>query len=159
MDLTLEAKEGFMRLALAEADAAASLGEVPVGCVLVDADGGVLASGYNLREATEDPTAHAEIVAVRRAAERMGTWRLEEVTAFVTLEPCLMCAGAFVHSRIGRVVYGCTDPKAGAMGTLFEIGLDARLNHRFEVESGVLAEECAERLRQFFGALRALGKK
>jgi tRNA(adenine34) deaminase len=119
----------------------------------------VLSTGFNLREATEDPTAHAEVVAVRRAAERLGTWRLEGVTAFVTLEPCVMCAGAFVHSRVRRVVYGCTDPKAGAVDTLFQIGRDGRLNHQFDVTGGVLADESVDRLRKFFAALRALGKK
>lgn len=154
-----EADERWMRAALDEADAAATLGEVPVGCVIVSAAGDVLATGHNLREAHEDPTAHAEIIAMRAAARTLGTWRLEDVTLYVTLEPCVMCAGAMVNARIKRVVYGCDDPKAGACKTLFTIGSDTRLNHRFAIESGVLADECADRLRRFFAALRAQGKK
>jgi tRNA(adenine34) deaminase len=148
-----------MLSALAEADVAATKGEVPVGCVIVSATGELLAAGHNLRETDEDPTAHAEIVAMRAAAQKLGTWRLENATLFVTLEPCVMCAGAMVNARIGRVVYGCDDPKAGACKTLYTIGQDPRLNHRFPAEGGVRAEECAERLRQFFAALRAQGKK
>jgi tRNA(adenine34) deaminase len=148
-----------MREALVEADLAAAHGDVPVGCILVSAEGALLARTHNLREQTGDPTAHAELLAVRAASSAVGSWRLEGVTAYVTLEPCAMCAGALVHARVARVVYGCSDPKGGAVDTLFTIGQDARLNHRFEVTRGVLAEECADRLRAFFGALRALGKK
>ena len=148
-----------MALALAEADAAAAAGEVPVGCVLVSGAGEELARGQNRRETWKDPTAHAEMVAVRAAAEKLGSWRLDGVSAYVTLEPCPMCAGALVNARVGRLVYGCGDPKAGAVTTLFTIGQDPRLNHRFSVTSGVLAAECAERLRSFFGKLRAQGKK
>lgn len=148
-----------MREALAEADAAAGLGEVPVGCVLVSREGEELARGHNLRETAADPTAHAEIVAIRRGAEALGTWRLDGCTLYVTLEPCPMCAGALVNARIARVVWGCDDPKAGAVTTLFSIGTDTRLNHRFAIERGVLADECADRLRRFFGALRAQGKR
>jgi len=152
--------ETWMELALAEADAASAAGEVPVGCVLVDRDGErVLGRGHNLRETRKDPTAHAEMVAISAAAHARGDWRLDGVTAYVTLEPCPMCAGALVHARVARVVYGCADPKAGAVTTLFSIGQDARLNHRFEVTAGVRADECAERLRTFFAALRAQGKK
>jgi tRNA(adenine34) deaminase len=149
----------WMLSALAEADVAATKGEVLVGCVIVSATGVLLAAGHNLRETDEDPTAHAEIVAMRAAAQKLGTWRLEDTTLFVTLEPCVMCAGAMVNARVGRVVYGCDDPKAGACKTLYTIGQDLRLNHRFPVEGGVRAEECADRLRQFFAALRAQGKK
>jgi tRNA(adenine34) deaminase len=149
----------WMRAALAEADAAAAAGEVPVGCVLIDATGVELARGHNLREALQDPTAHAEMIALRAAAARAGSWRLDGTTAYVTLEPCAMCAGAFVHARVSRVVYGCDDPKGGAVVTLYTIGQDAKLNHRFALERGVLAEECAARLRAFFSALRAQGKK
>jgi tRNA(adenine34) deaminase len=149
----------WMSVALGEADEAASVGEVPVGCVLVSADGVELARGQNKRETLNDPTAHAELVAVRAAAERLGSWRLDGVVAYVTLEPCPMCAGALVNARIGRLVYGCEDPKAGAITTLFSIGQDPRLNHRFAVTSGVLAQDCADRLRAFFGKLRAQGKK
>jgi tRNA(adenine34) deaminase len=151
--------ERWMRIALDEADHAAAEGEVPVGCAIVSATGELLASGHNLRETDEDPTAHAEIVAMRIAARKLDTWRLESTTLYVTLEPCVMCAGAMVNARVGRVVYGCLDPKAGAVATLFSIGADTRLNHRFPVTGGVLADECAERLRRFFSALRAQGKK
>jgi tRNA(adenine34) deaminase len=144
-----------MEVALAEADAAAAVGEVPVGCVVVGADGLELGRGRNAREALADPTAHAEIIAIRAAAAQSGDWRLEQATAYVTLEPCAMCAGALVLARVARVVYGCADPKAGAVTTLYGIGRDARLNHRFEIVDGVLGEECADRLRRFFAALRA----
>jgi tRNA(adenine34) deaminase len=149
----------WMREALAEADVAATLGEVPVGCVVVGADGEELSRGHNLRELEEDPTAHAEIVAIRAAARKLGTWRLEGCTLFVSLEPCAMCAGALVNARIARVVWGCDDPKAGACTSLFTIGTDPRLNHRFAITKGVLDAECAERLTRFFAALRAQGKK
>jgi tRNA(adenine34) deaminase len=149
----------WMCVALEEADAAAAVGDVPVGCVLVSGSGERLALGRNEREVRKDPTAHAEIVAIRRAAAERASWRLDDVTCFVTLEPCAMCAGALVHARVARVVYGCDDPKGGAVRTLFTIGQDARLNHRFTVTPGVLDTECADRLRAFFGSLRALGKK
>jgi tRNA(adenine34) deaminase len=155
----MQSDEEWMRVALAEADAASALGEVPVGCVLVSVDGAELARGRNAREALADPTAHAEIVAIREASLRLGSWRLDGATAYVTLEPCAMCAGALVHARVARVVYGCDDPKAGAVATLFTIGQDDRLNHRFAVEGGVLRTECADRLRAFFAGLRAQGKK
>ena len=145
--------ERFMREALAEAAIAANRGEVPVGCVLVE-DGQVIARGHNLRECSQDPTAHAEMIALRAAAARLGTFRLENVTAYVTLEPCPMCAGALVHSRIRRVVYGCDDAKAGAVRSLYKIGTDGCLNHHFELEAGVLAEECSAQLSGFFTAIR-----
>jgi tRNA(adenine34) deaminase len=148
-----------MREALVEADVAASLGEVPVGCVIVAPDGHELARGHNLRETENDSTAHAEIVAIRAASKALGTWRLEGCTLFVTLEPCPMCAGALVNARIGRVVWGCDDPKAGACATLYQIGTDPRLNHRFAITRGVLDVDCADRLKRFFAALRAQGKK
>jgi tRNA(adenine34) deaminase len=151
--------ERWMRCALDEADVAASKGEVPVGCAIVSASGELLATGHNLRETDEDPTAHAEIIAIRAAARKLASWRLEDTTLYVTLEPCAMCAGAMVNARVGRVVYGADDPKAGACATLFTIGQDVRLNHRFPIERGVLADECADRLRRFFAALRAQGKK
>ena len=149
----------WMRVALGEADVAASLGEVPIGCVIVDASGVEIARGHNLRETDEDPTAHAEIVAIRSAAKKLASWRLEGCTLYVTLEPCPMCAGALVNARMKRVVWGCDDPKAGAVATMFGIGVDPRLNHRFAIEKGVLADECADRLKRFFVALRAQGKK
>ncbi|HWZ85588.1 MAG TPA: nucleoside deaminase [Thermoanaerobaculia bacterium] len=145
----------WMTVALAEADAAAAAGEVPVGCVVVGADGEEIGRGRNGREALADPTAHAEMIAIRSAAARVGGWRLEGASAFVTLEPCAMCAGALVLARVARVVYGCADPKAGAVKTLYSIGRDPRLNHRFEVVDGVLEGECSDRLRIFFAALRA----
>jgi tRNA(adenine34) deaminase len=144
-----------MKLALDEADAAAAAGEVPVGCIIVDAQGSELARGRNEREARGDPTAHAEVVAIRAAAQRIGGWRLEGATVYATLEPCAMCAGALVLSRVARVVYGCPDPKAGAVTTMFGVGRDLRLNHRFTVVEGVLRDECSSRLRDFFSRLRA----
>ncbi len=146
--------EGWMRLALGEAALAASQGEVPVGCVVLDAEGRPLARGRNLREQLEDPTAHAEMVAVRAASERVGSWRLDGATAVVTLEPCPMCAGALVLARVARVVWGCDDPKGGGVTSRYGIGVDPALNHRFEAMGGVLREECAEVLRRFFRARR-----
>jgi tRNA(adenine34) deaminase len=153
--------EDWMQAALAEADAASSVGEVPVGCVIVDADPavGVIGRGHNLRETLRDPTAHAEMLAIRAAAATKRSWRLEGATLYVTLEPCAMCAGALVHARIARVVYGCDDPKGGALATLYTIGQDTRLNHRFPTTRSVLESECAGRLRDFFASLRAQGKK
>lgn len=149
----------WMRRALEEADLAAAKGEVPVGAVVVSAAGELLATGHNLREADADPSAHAELLAMRSAARALSTWRLEGATVYVTLEPCVMCAGAMVNARVAQLVYGCDDPKAGACGTLYSIGDDARLNHRFPTVRGVLADECADRLKRFFAALRAQGKK
>ena len=146
--------EHYMRLALAEAGAAAQAGDVPVGAIVVDAAGDVVGRGRNRREVDNDPTAHAEIVALREAAARGGSWRLHGAALFATLEPCPMCAGALVNARIARVVYGCDDPKAGALRTLYAIGSDARLNHRFQVTAGVLADECGKLLSEFFAALR-----
>lgn len=143
-----------MEVALEEARAAAAEGDVPVGAVLVDARGVELARGRNRREVDADPTAHAEIVALRAAARARGEWRLVGTTLFVTLEPCAMCAGALVNARVARLVFGCPDPKAGAVETLFAIGRDPRLNHRLDVRSGVLAEEAAGLLRAFFAARR-----
>jgi len=140
-----------MRLALAEAEQAGRDGDVPVGAVLLSPDGTtVLAAGHNEREATGDPTAHAEVLAVRRGAAELGHWRLSGCTLVVTLEPCTMCAGALVQSRVDRVVYGARDEKAGAAGSLWDVVRDRRLNHRPEVVEGVLAEECAELLTDFF---------
>ncbi|HEY8076404.1 MAG TPA: tRNA adenosine(34) deaminase TadA [Labilithrix sp.] len=151
--------EQWMRAALVEADRAAARGEVPVGCVVVGADGALLGSGHNLRETDADPTAHAELVAIRAAASARRSWRLEGATLYVTLEPCVMCAGAMVNARIARVVWGCDDPKGGACATLYTIGDDTRLNHRFPTTRGVLEAECADRLKRFFAELRAQGKK
>lgn len=140
-----------MRLALAEAGRAALGGDVPVGAVVLGPDGTtVLGAGHNEREATGDPTAHAEVLALRRAASALGEWRLTGCTLVVTLEPCTMCAGALVQSRVERVVYGARDDKAGAAGSLWDVVRDRRLNHRPEVVEGVLAEECARPLTEFF---------
>jgi tRNA(adenine34) deaminase len=139
-----------MRLALAEALLAAPSADVPVGAVLVDADGVVVGRGHNVREAEGDPTGHAEIRALRAAAATVGDWRLGGCTLVVTLEPCTMCAGALVLARVDRLVYGAVDPKAGAVGSLWDVVRDRRLNHRPEVVGGVLAEESAALLQAFF---------
>lgn len=146
-----------MRLALDEARKAGAAGEVPIGAVVV-CDDVVVARGHNRRETDEDPTAHAEMIAVREAAKALGRWRLSGCTVYVTLEPCPMCAGALHAARIDRCVYGATDPKAGALGTLYDIASDERLNHRYEVTADVLAEESSAILREFFAALRAKGR-
>ncbi|WAU85960.1 tRNA adenosine(34) deaminase TadA [Streptomyces sp. Qhu-G9] len=140
-----------MRLALDEAGLAGRSGDVPVGAVVLAPDGTtVLATGHNEREAVGDPTAHAEVLAIRRAAAATGEWRLTGCTLVVTLEPCTMCAGAIVQSRVDRVVYGARDEKAGAAGSLWDVVRDRRLNHRPEVINGVLDEECAHLLTEFF---------
>lgn len=147
----------WMRLALAEAVLAGAEGEVPVGAVVVGPCGEVLGRGHNAREAGADPTAHAEMMAMRAAARALGQWRLTGATLVVTLEPCTMCAGAAVLARVDRVVFGAHDPKAGAVGSLWDVVRDRRLNHRPEVVSGVLAAECSALLAQFFQARRGLG--
>ncbi|MER7112147.1 tRNA adenosine(34) deaminase TadA [Streptomyces sp. NPDC000229] len=139
-----------MRRAMEEAERAARAGDVPVGAVVLSPDGTVLATGHNEREVTGDPTAHAEVLALRRAAEAHGEWRLTGCTLVVTLEPCVMCAGALVQSRVDRLVFGALDEKAGAVGSLWDLVRDRRLNHRPEVIHGVLAEECAALLTHFF---------
>ncbi len=144
-----------MRLALDEAELALLTGDVPVGAVVLGPDGDVIGRGHNAREALGDPTAHAEVLALRAASVAVGEWRLEGATLVVTLEPCSMCAGALVLARVARVVYGAVDPKAGAVGSLWDIVRDRRLNHRPEVVPGVLAEECSERLAGFFRTHRA----
>jgi tRNA(adenine34) deaminase len=139
-----------MQTALAEAALAIPAGDVPVGAVVVSADGEVLARGHNAREARQDPTSHAEVLALQRAATSVGSWRLSGCTLVVTLEPCTMCAGALVLARVARLVYGTDDPKAGAVGSLWDVVRDRRLNSRPEVIGGVLADECAAQLRGFF---------
>lgn len=144
-----------MRQALAEARAAVATGDVPIGAVVLDAEGRPIGRGRNAREAAADPTAHAEILALREAAAARGEWRLEGCTLVVTLEPCTMCAGATVLSRVDRLVFGAYDEKAGAVGSLWDVVRDRRLNHRPEVISGILAEECTLLLREFFATHRA----
>jgi tRNA(adenine34) deaminase len=139
-----------MRHALDQAKLADIAGDVPVGAVVVDADGAILGRGHNQRELSADPTAHAELVALREAAAAVGSWRLDGLSLVVTLEPCTMCAGAAVLARLARVVYGAADPKAGAVGSLWDVVRDRRLNHRPEVISGVLADECASILADWF---------
>lgn len=147
-----------MQLALAEAEAAFREGEVPVGAVIVH-EGRLIASAHNQREALHDPTAHAEMIAITQAAEARGSWRLDGCTLYVTLEPCPMCAGAILQARIPQVVYGATDPKAGAVRTLFRLLEDPRLNHRVQIVTDVLAEPCGQILTRFFQEQRKLGKK
>jgi tRNA(adenine34) deaminase len=148
--------ELFMREALRLADEAAALGEVPVGAVAV-LEGQVIARGFNTRERDADPFAHAELVALAAAARALKRWRLTGVTLYVTLEPCPMCAGAIVNSRVSRVVFGCSDPKAGAAGSVVDLLAHPALNHRPEVRSGVLAEEASGQLRAFFRVRRLSG--
>ena len=144
-----------MGLALAQARDALATGDVPVGAVVLGSDGTVIGRGRNEREATGDPTAHAEVVALREAAARAGSWRLSGATLVVTLEPCTMCAGAVVLARVDRLVYGAPDDKAGAVGSLWDVVRDRRLNHRPEVVAGVRADECSTILAEFFAARRA----
>lgn len=136
-----------------EAAAASRLGEVPIGAVVVR-DGVIVGRGYNLRETSNDPTTHAEMVAIRQAAETIGHWRLLDCTLYVTLEPCVMCMGAIILSRIPRLVYACRDPRAGAVGSIYDFSKDERFNHRVEVREGVLGEECSTLLSDFFRNLR-----
>ncbi len=145
---------GPMRLALDEARAALATSDVPIGAVVLDASGAVIGRGHNEREADADPTAHAEVVALRQAARARGEWRLEGCTLVVTLEPCTMCAGAAVLARVERLVFGAFDEKAGAVGSLWDVVRDRRLNHRPEVVSGVLAAESTALLLEFFGEHR-----
>lgn len=143
-----------MRRALALADQAAAAGEVPVGAVLVGADGRMLAEAANSPITRNDPTAHAEMLALRQAARRAGNYRLPGTTLYVTLEPCPMCAGALVHARVARLVFAAPDPKSGACGSVMQVAHSPRLNHRVELRGGVLEEQAAERLREFFRARR-----
>ncbi len=149
----MQADYDFMGLALEEARAAAAEGEAPIGAVVV-CDGEIVSRARNRRECDTDPTAHAELIAVREASRRLGRWRLSDCTVYVTLEPCPMCAGALVNARIGRLVYGAADPKAGAVGSLLDLSADARLNHRYPVTWGVRAEECSALLKEFFRSIR-----
>lgn len=148
-----EIDEKFMREALAEARAAAAVGEVPIGAVVVR-DGEIVARAHNRRELDQNPSAHAEFAALCAAAQALGRWRLSDCTVYVTLEPCCMCAGLMVNARVGRCVYGASDAKAGALGSLYDLNADSRLNHRFNVTAGVLADECREVLSGYFSGLR-----
>ncbi len=147
----------FMHRALLEAQVAARHGDVPIGAVVIDASGEVVGAGHNRRAAEGDPTAHAEVLALRDAAARLGSWRLDDCTLVVTLEPCTMCAGAVVQARVGRLVFGAWNEEMGAVGTLWDVVRDRRLHHRPEVVSGVLAEECGALLKWFFAEHRDSG--
>jgi tRNA(adenine34) deaminase len=154
-----QSDDAWMQVALTEAALAMTHGDVPVGAVVVDQGARELARAHNRREADADPTAHAELLALRAAAVGRGHWRLDDCTLYVTLEPCTMCAGAMVNSRLGRLVFGASDPKAGAIVSLYRLGEDQRLNHRFAFTSGCRAPESVELLQAFFRALRARGEK
>ena len=151
-------KEKFMRAAMREAAKAGEKGEVPVGAVIVR-DGVVIARGKNERETKKDPAAHAEVVAIRKAGKKLGRWNLSDCDLFVTLEPCVMCSGAIVHSRIRAVYYGADDLRFGCCGTVMDLVGDARFNHRAEVEKGILAEECLLPIQEFFREKRKIGKR
>ena len=148
----------FMKEALTEAQKAFELGEVPIGAVIVK-DEQIIAAGHNLTETTKDPTAHAEMIAIRNAAKVLGGWRLLGCSLYVTAEPCTMCAGAMVWARIENLYIGTMDPKAGACGSVFNVPQETRLNHRIHVETGIMEEQCAQLLRQFFRQLRHRKKK
>lgn len=151
--MTTEQDQHYMQLAIEEAKKAEQLGEVPIGAIIVH-DGQVIARAHNLREATQNAASHAELSAIQEANAAIGSWRLENTTLYVTLEPCPMCAGAILQSRIPRVVYGAKDPKGGCVHSLYELLNDARFNHEAEVTEGVLANECGELLTNFFRAIR-----
>lgn len=153
VDLFQEVDYQWMREAIIEAKKAEQLGEVPIGAVVVK-NGKIIGRGYNLRETSFDPTAHAEMIAIREASHHLGAWRLLDCTLYVTLEPCPMCAGALVQGRIQKVVFGTTDPKAGCAGTLMNLLQEPRFNHETELVSGLMQEECATLLTQFFRRLR-----
>ncbi len=149
--------EHYMKVAIDQAFLAEDKGDVPIGCVILY-EGRIVAKAHNQREQLRDPTAHAEIIALTQAAEAVGSWRLHGCTVYVTLEPCPMCAGALVLARVDRLVYGCDDPKTGAIRSLYNIVQDERLNHRVEVTSGVLAEACSSQLQEFFRRRRTENK-
>jgi len=143
----------FMRLALVEAEKASSLGETPIGALLVIGNE-IIAAAHNMRETWQDPSAHAELLVVREASAKLGRWRLTDATVYVTLEPCLMCSGALVLARVNRLVYGCRDPKAGALGSVYDVVRDGRLNHVYRITPGILEAECRDVLQVFFDKLR-----
>ncbi len=146
-----------MQVAIDEAEFARAMGEVPIGAVVVY-DGEIIGRGHNLRETSNDPTTHAEMIAIRMAAEKIGHWRLLDTTLYATLEPCVMCMGAIILARVPRLVYACRDPRAGAVGSIYDFAKDERFNHQVEVTEGVLGTECSQLLSGFFKTLRA-GKK
>ncbi len=152
-DLEHKTDEDFMREALSVAANAEAAGETPVGAILV-VGGKIIAAAHNMRETRQDPAAHAELLVIREASERLGRWRLQDATVYVTLEPCLMCAGAMVLARINRLVYGCCDPKAGALGSVYDVVRDGRLNHTYRITPGILEAECRALLQGFFEKLR-----
>ncbi|PLR89846.1 tRNA adenosine(34) deaminase TadA [Bacillus sp. T33-2] len=158
MDIQCDLDEFYMKQAISEARKACEIGEVPIGTVIV-LNGEVISRGHNLRETKQSSVAHAEILAIEKACEQLGTWRLENAVLYVTLEPCPMCAGAIMLSRISRVVYGAKDPKGGCAGTFMNLLQDERFNHQSEVISGVLEEECGEMLSDFFRQLRERKKQ
>ena len=148
----------WMQQAIAEAAKAERKGEVPIGCVIV-LDDKIIARGHNLRESNHDPVAHAELIAIRKAARKLGSWRLVNCTLYVTLEPCLMCMGAIILARVPAVVFGCYDPKGGAAGSLYDLSDDPRLNHRIALSPLILEQECSKQLQGFFRELRRLKSK
>src|SRR5437762_3437611 len=151
--MVMESDEQYMDLALSEAEKAESAGEVPVGAVIVSG-GAVIGRGFNQPVSGHDPTAHAEIIALREASRHLGNYRLADATMYCTVEPCMMCAGAMIHARIARLVFGTFDPKAGSAGSIYNVLTDPRLNHRVDVVSGIREEECAMLLREFFAQRR-----
>ena len=155
--MTDNVHQGFMQAAIDEARRAEALGEVPIGAVVVH-EGRIVGRGHNLRETSNDPTTHAEMIAIREAAKQVGHWRLLDTTLYVTLEPCVMCMGAIILARIPHLVFACRDPRAGAVGSIYDFSADERFNHAVEVTEGVLADDCSELLSGFFRQLRA-GKK
>ncbi len=144
----------FMLLAIEQAQLAGSIGEVPIGAVITDHNNNLISTGHNLRESSQDPTAHAEIITIRQTSEKLQSWRMEGTTLYVTLEPCAMCIGAIVLARISRLVFGARDPKAGAVYSVYNIGTDNKLNHTVEVVEGVCEAECSNLLKDFFKDLR-----
>lgn len=158
MEYSDKLKQKFMRAALREALKAGEAGEVPVGAVIVQ-DGKIIARGKNERETKKDPAAHAEIVAIRKAGKKLGRWNLSDCDIFVTLEPCVMCSGAIIYSRLGTVYYGADDLRFGCCGTVMNLVSDERFNHRAQVEGGILKDECLEPIREFFKEKRKAGKR
>ena len=158
MSFNAEQDSHYMRMAMQEAAAAEALAEVPIGALVVK-DDQVIGRGHNLRETDQDPTAHAEMIAIRQAAEFLGSWRLIDCTLYVTLEPCVMCMGGIILARIPHLVYACRDPRVGAVGSIYNFSTDERFNHQVQVREGVLQQECSEQLKHFFRNLREQKKQ